>query len=170
MKTVTASVVLPCARETFWKVYLDPSYARDLYLDVLGYRALDVLESGDTARKLRVAPKLNLPGPVEKLLGDAFVYEDHGTLDRERHVWTWRMVQPPPPPGGKPRREVVTTRGTIRVEALGERSCRRTDELTIEGHVFGVGGLIESSAEKEARAAWDKEFVFLGRRVENAST
>jgi hypothetical protein len=46
-----------------------------------------------------------------------------------------------------------------------ERECRRIDELVIEGHVFGVGGLIESAAEKEARVGWDKEDAFLRRRL-----
>lgn len=167
MKTVTASVVLPCARDTFWKVYLSAEYARALYLDELRYKALELLESTDTSRKMRVTPRLNLPGPIEKLIGDSFVYEDHGTLDRERHVWTWSMVQPATlPAGAKPRKNIVTTRGKVRVEALGDRQCRRTDELVIEAHVFGLGGVIESAAEKEARAAWPKEFAFLTRWVE----
>lgn len=167
MKTVTASVVLPCARDTFWRAYLDPEYARALYLGELQYKGLDVLETTEGSRKLRVVPKLNLPGPIERLIGDSFAYEDHGTLDRARHEWTWRMVQPAQlAPGAKPRPNVVTTRGVVRVESLGDRQCRRTDELVIEAHVFGLGGLIESSAEKEARAAWAKEFPFLTRWVE----
>lgn len=165
MKTLTNSVVLPCARDTFWKIYLDPEYVKALYLGELGYRGLEVLEATQSTRKLRVTPKVNLPGPVEKLIGDSFTYEDHGTLDRTTHVWTWSMVQPKPPPGGKARSSVVTTRGTVRVDAIGENQCRRTDELVIEGHVFGLGGIIESSAEKETRAAWAKEYPFLERWI-----
>lgn len=165
MKTATASVVLPCTPETFWKTYLDPQFAKDVYLGELGYKALEILEATETTRRLRVTPKLSLPGPVEKILGDAFAYEDHGTLDRAAGTWTWRMQPVTPPPGQKPRSLPVTTRGTIRVVALGENECRRTDELTIEAHVFGIGGLMESTAEKEARGAWDKEFAFLRRRV-----
>lgn len=167
MKTSTASVSLPCTPEVFWRVYLDPAYVRALYLGELGYKAFDVLEVTDSSRKLRVVPKLNMPAPIESLLGDSFAYEDHGTLDRARNVWTWRMVQPAVlDPKAKPRRDVVTTRGTVRVEATGDRQCRRTDELVIESKIFGLGGLIESSAEKEARAAWAKEFPFLTRWIE----
>ena len=166
MKTVTASVVLPCTPETFWKIYLDPGYARALYLGELKYKALDVLEATDATRKLRVVPKLNIPGPVLALIGDAFAYEDHGTLDRAKNAWTWSMVQPAQlAPGAKPRKNAVTTRGTLRVEAIGASECRRTDELIIEANVFGLGGVIESSAEKEARAAWDTEFAFLKRWI-----
>ena len=166
MKQATASVTLNCTPERFWQVFLDPAYARALYLDELGYRALDVLETSDTARKLRVVPKLNLPGPIASLIGDSFAYEDHGTLDRARNVWTWRMVQPAVlAPGAKPRKNVVTTSGTLRIETIDATTCRRVDTLDIEAHVFGLGGIIESTAEKEARAAWAKEFDFLKRRL-----
>lgn len=159
MKTLSHSVVLPCSRETFWKIFLSPEHSKALYLDVLGYRACDVLEATETSRKLRIVPKVALPGPLEKILGD-FRYEDHGTLDRDKHLWTWRMV--PPPGGGK---QIVTTRGSLRLDAVGETQCRRTDELVIEAHVFGVGGMIESQAEKEARAGWDKEDAYLRRKL-----
>ena len=164
VKTLTHTVVLPCSRETFWKTFLSPEYARTLYLDVLGYRSLDVLEATDTSRRLRIVPRVPLPSALEKILGD-FSYEDHGTLDRERNLWTWKMVPPAPAGGGKPRSPSVTTRGSLRLEAVSDHECRRVDELVIEGHVFGVGGLIESAAEKEARAGWDKEDAYLRRRL-----
>ena len=164
MKTATASVVLPCSPERFWSVYLDPAYLRALYLDELRYKGLEVLEVTPTSRKLRVVPKLNMPGPIEAMIGDSFAYEDHGTLDSARNEWTWRMVQPQQlDPRAKPRKDVVTTRGVVRVTALGPNECRRTDELVIEAKIFGLGGVIEASADKEARAAWDKEFAFLKR-------
>jgi hypothetical protein len=151
--------VLSCSREAFWKMFLSPDYARTLYLEVLGYRALDVLEATATTRKLRVVPKVALPGPLQKVLGD-FSYEDHGTLDREKNLWTWQMA--PAPGGGK---QVVTTRGSLRLEPIGDDQCRRIDELIIEAHMFGVGGLIESQAEKEARSGWEKEDAYLRRKL-----
>lgn len=166
MKQATASTSLPCTPDAFWQLYLDAEYARALYLGELGYKGLDVLESTASTRKLRVVPKLNLPGPIASLIGDSFAYEDHGTLDREKNVWTWRMVQPTSlAPGAKPRKNVVTTSGTLRIESTGEGTCRRTDTLNIEAHIFGLGGVIESAAEKEAQAAWAKEFAFLKRRL-----
>ena len=169
MKRATATVSLKCTPETFWSVYLDPEYVRGVYLGELGYKALEILEVTDSSRVLRVVPKLNLPRPIESLLGDSFAYEDHGTLDRAKNVWTWRMVQPRVlDPSAKPRKNVVTTSGIVRIEATGERQCRRTDELVIEAHIFGLGGVIESSAEKEAHAAWAKEFAFLTRWVEKS--
>jgi len=154
MKTVTGSSVLPCAPETFWKVFLDETFTRTLFLEVLGYRELTVLELTDSSRKLHVVPKINLPGPLQKLVGDSFAYEEHGTLDRGKNEWTWRMV---------PKRELVLTRGRVRLEAVGDGQCRRNDEVIIEGKIFGLGGVIESTAEKETRAAWDKERALVER-------
>jgi hypothetical protein len=154
MKTVTGSAVLPCSAETFWKVFFDEQYMRALFIDELKYTELTVLELTETARKLRVVPKLNLPGPLQKLVGDSFGYEEHGTFDRARNLWTWRMV---------PKKEIVATRGSLRIEPISDTQCRRHDEVIIEGKIFGLGGVIESTAEKEARASWAKEQAFLER-------
>jgi uncharacterized protein DUF2505 len=157
MKTVTASTVLPCSAETFWKTFLDERYTRALFLDELKYKSVDFLELTDSARKLRVSPNINLPGVVQKLVGDTFSYEEHGTLDRAKNEWSWRMV---------PKKELVATRGKVRIEPMGDGQCRRNDEVIVEGKIFGLGGVIESTAEKEIRASWDKERAFLTRWLE----
>ncbi|MCU1279734.1 MAG: hypothetical protein JWM53_3280 [bacterium] len=157
MKTVTTTAVLPCTPETFWKVFLDERYTRALFLDELQFKELTVLELTESSRKLRLVPKLNLPGPLQKLVGDSFAYEEHGTLDRARNEWTWRMV---------PRKEIVATRGKVRIEATGDGQCRRFDEVVIEGKIFGLGGVIESTAEKEVRASAAKELAFAVRWLE----
>jgi len=166
MKTATISAVLPCTPETFWAAFLDESYLSALYLEELEYRAFAVIEIGQTSRKLRIVPKMRLPAPVAKLIGDSFAFEDHGTLDRARGEWTWRMVQPANlDPKSKPRKDVVGMHGTVRVEATGDGHCRRTDEFSIEAKIFGLGSLIESSIEKELLSARAKEYAFLARWV-----
>ena len=160
MKTVTGSALVPCSADTFWKVFLDERYSRALFLDELGFKDFAVLELTDTARKVRVVPKVNLPGVLQKVVGDSFGYEEHGTLDRARNEWTWRMV---------PRKEIVATRGKLRIEPIDDKQCRRHDEVIIEGKIFGLGGIIESTAEKEVRASWAKELAFLTRWLEKPS-
>jgi hypothetical protein len=148
MKTVTTSVMVPCSPETFWKVFLDERYTRALFLDELRFNALDVLELTATSRKIRVVPKV---------VGDSFASAEHGTLDRARNEWTWHMV---------PRKEIIATRGKVRIEAAGDGQCRRSDEVVIQGKIFGLGGIIESTAEKEVRASSAKELAFLVRWLE----
>jgi hypothetical protein len=157
MKTVTGTTALPCTPDTFWKIFLDAGYTRALFLEELGHRELEVLELTNASRKIRVVPKVNLPGPLQKLVGDSFGYEEHGTLDRARNEWTWRMV---------PKKEIIATRGKVRLEALADGGCRRHDEVIIEGKIFGLGGIIESTAEKEVRASSAKEHAFFLRWLE----
>lgn len=164
MKTVSESVLLPCSPERFWQLFLDESYMRALFLEALEFKDFSVLELTDTARKIRAVPKLKLPTVIDKLVGDTFAYEEHGTLDRAQSLWTWRMVQPAKlDPKAKARKELVSTRGTIRVEPAGDGQCRRTDDVVVEAHVFGIGGIIESTVDKEVRSAWTRELAFLRR-------
>jgi len=164
MRTVTESVVLPCSAEAFWNVFLDEKYMRELFMQVLEFKDFSVLELTPTSRKIRAVPKMKLPAVIDKLVGDTFAYEEHGTLDRAKNEWTWRMVQPAKlDPKAKPKKDIVSTRGTIRLAAAADGQCRRTDDVTIEAHMFGVGGMIESTVEKEVRSAWQKEFAFLDR-------
>jgi hypothetical protein len=157
MKTVTGTALIPCTPETFWKVFLDERYTRALFLDELQFKEFSVIELTDTSRKVRIVPKVNLPGVLQKVVGDSFGFEEHGTLDRARNEWTWRMI---------PRKEIVATRGKLRLEPAGDNQSRRFDEVTIEGKIFGLGGIIESTAEKETRASWAKELAFLTRWLE----
>jgi len=166
MKTSTVSAALPCTPDSVWASFFDESYLRALYLDELESRAFDVLELTDTSRKLRIVPKMKLPAPVAKLIGDSFAYEEHGTLDRARSEWTWRMVQPTNlGPKSKPRKDAVAMHGTARIEASGEGHCRRTDTFSIEAKIFGLGSLIESTIDKELLSARAKEYAFLARWV-----
>ena len=157
MKTVTATVVLPCSADTFWKTFLDDAYTRAFYVGELGFKDFAVVEHTDDARKVRVVPNVKLPGVIQKLVGDSFAYEEHGTLDRAKNEWSWRMV---------PKKEIISTRGTVRIEPMGDAQCRRTNEVVIEGKIFGIGGVIESTAEKEIRASFDKELTFFPRWLE----
>ena len=164
MKTSTISAVLPCTPETFWATFLDESYLKALYLQELKYGAFAVIELDDTSRKLRIVPKMKLPAPVAKLIGDSFAYEEQGTLNRATNELTWRMVQPANLDSeSKPRKDVVTMHGTVRVEPAANGHCRRTDDFSVEARIFGLSGLIESSIEKELQSARAKEYAFLTR-------
>ena len=70
MKTATTSAVLPCAPDHFWSSFLDESSLRALYVGELQSRTFDVLELSDTTRALRIGPKLKLPAPLAKLIGE----------------------------------------------------------------------------------------------------
>ena len=73
---------------------------------------------------------------------------------------TWRWKMKPSALADKLRQE-----GKLTVSPAGEGKVRRSAELVNEAKVFAVGGLIESSAEKELRSGWDKSAVFMNKWI-----
>lgn len=57
--------------------------------------------------------------------------------------------------------------GTMRIEPIGDSKVRRIAELTMEAKVFGIGGLIESTTEKQLREGWDRSAVFMNRYIQS---
>jgi hypothetical protein len=114
MKTIEETFLVPCSTDAFWSAFLDDGYMRGLFGDVLQFKDFKILELTPASRKVLTVPRMNLPAVLEKLIGDSFSYEEHGTLDRAANLWRWRMVQPEQE-GGKKRKELVSTSGSIRL-------------------------------------------------------
>lgn len=164
MRRLSRTLNLDCDPDTFWKIFFDEDYIRRLHKEGLGFREIEILERSDSKRRLRAVPSLEVPEAVARLLGHRFGYEEKGTLDKARGEWRWSMA--PNALGDKLR-----TEGTIAVEAAGDGKARRRDEVIIEAKVFGIGGVIKSSAEKQLRISWQREEDFLNRwiaRLKNA--
>jgi hypothetical protein len=159
MNRFTITHELNCNVEMFWKTFFDGTFNHRMYLEGLQFPEFKILEQKETdsqiTRRAAGKPKLNMPGPIMKLLGDSFRYTEEGTFDKATRVWRWKMT--PSAMADKLKQE-----GVMRVEAAGDR-CRRVAELTVECKVFGLGGLMESSAEKQLREGWDASAVFIGR-------
>jgi hypothetical protein len=156
MKQLSQSCTLLCTPEKFWAVFFDEEYCRSLYLEGLQFRDLEVLAHDESSRKLRVVPRFNLPRPVAKLIGESFAYEQHGALDREAGIFTWKMVQPGDIKTGA-RPGMVSSSGTLRITDNGDGTCKRRDDVSLSANVFGLGGMIEGVMEKETRSTWEKE-------------
>jgi hypothetical protein len=163
MSKFTIRHEINCDEETFWKIFFDRDFNLKLYKEELGFPEFDILEQRDTDtetfRKAKGTPKMNMPGPVQKLVGSNFSYTEDGRLNKATKTWSWKMN--PSTMADKIRNE-----GTMRIEKVGEGKVRRIADINIEAKVFGVGGLIESSAEKQLREGWDQSAVFMNRWIE----
>ena len=159
MKTFTLVHELDIDVDGFWKLFFDEEYNRALYLKGLGFPKFEILkfEEDDKkiARTVRVTPKLDVPGPIAKIIGDGFSYVEGGTFDRSTKIWTWENAQ----------KDKLASQGTVRAEANGEGKCKRVGDFKVEGKVFGLGGMLESTLEKNLRSGWDKSAAFLNRWV-----
>jgi hypothetical protein len=162
MKRATLTHEIQCSADDFWKVFFDREFVVTLFKDALKFSDFEILEQKESdaeiLRRVRGRPRMNMPGPVQKVLGDRFGYEEEGRFDRKSKVWTWRMK--PNALGDKLRHT-----GSLRVEAIDAGRCRRIAELELEAKVFGVGGLIESSAEKDMKEGWDQSASFMNRWI-----
>lgn len=160
MAKFTVTHEINCDVETFWKTFFDKDFNEKLFLHGLGFPEFKIVDQkdGDHAmtRKVSGMPKMDLPGPVAKLLGSNFRFTEDGKWDKATKVWSFKMT--PSTMADKLRQE-----GTMRIESIGPGKVRRVAELVIEAKVFGIGGLIESSTEKQLRDGWDKSAVFMNQ-------
>jgi hypothetical protein len=165
MGKFTVTHEIRCNVETFWETFFDKSFNEKLYLEGLGFPAYKTLEQNETetqiTRKVHGQPKMNVPGPVAKLFGANFSYVEEGSFNKATKVWRWKLT--PSALADKMRQE-----GSVRVEAIGDDRVRRIADLEIEAKIFGVGGLIESSAEKQLREGWDASAVFMNKYLDAA--
>ncbi|MEM1033874.1 MAG: DUF2505 domain-containing protein [Myxococcota bacterium] len=156
MRKANSSREYACDVSTFWDVFLSEDYTKKFYLEALGFPTCEILAQSATERRMRVVPRLDMPKAVTKVLGDSFGYTEEATIDRDGSVYRWQMK--PNTMGDKLR-----TEGVIRIEAVSDDRCRRRDEVTVEAKIFGVGKLIEASAEKQIQDSWGAEADFFRR-------
>jgi hypothetical protein len=162
MRTVTAKYTMDGEVDAFWALFFDEEVNRRLYLDKLGFHEFEVLEKSPEKRVIRVVPKLDVPGPLKKLLGDRFAYEEHGTFDKQKSIWRWKTIP-------NTLRDKMTNEGTVVVEAAEAGKCIRRDEAKVEAKVFGLGSLIEGTVEKEVQAAWKKAADFFNAELKKSA-
>ncbi|NUP10320.1 MAG: DUF2505 family protein [Polyangiaceae bacterium] len=165
MGTVKISHDINCNEETFWQLFFDKEFNDKLYKEGLEFPEYVNEEQTETAseikRRTRGRPKLkNVPGPVAKLLGDKFGYVEAGSMSKQEKVWRWKLT--PSTLAEKMRQE-----GSLRIEPIGDNKVRRHVEMLIEAKVFGVGGILESTAEKQLRDGWNDSATFMNRWIEN---
>lgn len=153
-----------CNAETFWKVFFDKGFNESLYRSALAFPEFNILDQRETdkeiIRKVSGQPKMDVPGPVAKLLGSGFKYTEEGTFDKATQTWRWKMIP-------STLADKMKNGGSMRVEPVGDNKVRRIAEIDIEAKIFGVGGLIESTAEKQLRAGWDESAVYMNKYLAN---
>ena len=160
MGKFTVTHEIACDVDTFWKTFFDPAYNEKQFLEALQFPAFKITDQKENDREIirtvAAQPKMNVPGAIAKLMGPNFRYVEEGRFDKATKVWSWKLI--PSVLADKVRQE-----GKLRVEPLGENRVRRVADLTIEAKIFGLGGLIESSTEKQLRDGWDESARFTNK-------
>lgn len=160
MKKISLRHDIQCSADRFWELFFDEEFNRAMYVDDLGFPEYTQLSFEKTdslyTRVVRGRPKMNAPKTVQKVLGDSFSYEEHGKFEVASKLWTWHLK--PSVMEGK-----LLTSGSVRVESKGDDACVRIAEITCEAKIFGVGGVLESTMEKEMDKGWAQSAGFTNR-------
>jgi Protein of unknown function (DUF2505) len=165
MGKFTVTHTINCNVETFWKTFFDKDFNTRLYVETLGFPAYETVSQTDdettVTRKVAAQPKMEVPGAVAKLIGSNFRYTEEGSMKKSEGVWRWKLTP-------STLADKLFTSGTVRVEAAGTDKARRIAEISIEAKIFAVGGLLESTTEKQMREGWDKSAAFMNKYLESA--
>ncbi|HEX7669843.1 MAG TPA: DUF2505 domain-containing protein [Polyangiaceae bacterium] len=155
--------LINCTEDTFWKVFFDPEFNRQLFYDVLGFDSWKVVRSDETDtridRVVDVVPKVgDLPGPLKKLVEGGIGYRETGVFDKAQK--RLRITVEPSTLQGK-----LQISGVQYTQPAGEGTCRRVYESTAVAKIFGVGGMIENRILAEVKTSYDKAAEFTNRWI-----
>jgi hypothetical protein len=152
---------LNCDADRFWVLFFDRAFTGKMFeaLELSDFSITTVKDDDkEIVRTVRATPKVEVPGAVRKLLGDRFSYTEEGRYDRTTKTFRFVIAT-------SALKEKLKNEGTVRCEAAGAGKSRRVVEVVIEAKVFGLGGVLESSAEKSYRTTWAKSAEFINTWV-----
>lgn len=150
--------------ESFWnEVYFDPEFNRALYLSHLQYSFYRVLEErtdadGTRHRRIECSPKVDIPPSARKIIGEATSYVEVGRFDPAARRYRIDVI---PAFGG----DKLKTSTEIWGESMGAKRIERHATGDANVKMFGLGGLIESLIEKQAREIHEKSADFTNQWI-----
>lgn len=166
MAKFTTTKEINCDADSFWKLFFDSSFNEKLYIGTLSYSEFKIVEHSvmDTQIRQKAAarPKMDMPGPINKLFGGNYSYTEEGTFDKATRIYRWKQIP-------SSMADKFLFEGSIRVESIGDRKIRCIQEITLDVKIFGVGGLIESTFEKRLREQADTTAAFFNKYVASAA-
>jgi hypothetical protein len=160
MRRCDISLEIDCTPERFWQLYFDEDFNRELFVHGLGWDPPTVTEfrsdEREIIRNLSAQPKLDISGKAAKLIGEQMGYREWGRFDREKGEFEFRQ-----------RTNIFGERmklgGRMWAEPLGSARMRWRTEMTAECSIFGVGGLLERTAEQNINKTYPISARFWNR-------
>jgi hypothetical protein len=127
---------------TYWEdLFFDEAYQRALHLEGLGcvtaeIQTLETDAEGRVHQTILVEPRVAMPGPVRKILGERVRYVEDGQFDPADKRYRFQII----PSTLKKRSEI---KGLLWVEPVDEHRVERFCKMTVEVKLRGAGKLIE---------------------------
>lgn len=158
MGKFTVTHEINCTMDKFWSTFLDKNFSERLFKEGLAFPSYTITRQEDSAteliRQVVAVPRLTLPGPVARLMGGSYQYTEDGRFNKATQIWTFKVTP-------ATLADKIQQAGLQRVEAIGTNKVRRITDFSAEARIFGVGGLLESTIEKQARESSDASARFM---------
>ena len=145
--------------DAMWALLADADFQRRIHVDGLRFQKYELAseeERGEVLHRVaNIIPRVDMPGPIKKVLGDSIGYQEFTTFDRAKKDWKWHLKMSGP--GSK-----IHVGGSI--ELLPGRSgsgCVRRTHFQIECKIFGVGKMIEKTVKQETLENYERAAVFI---------
>lgn len=157
---------IACSPARLWELYFDDAFNVEMYERGLGFPSCKIVEHRDDGkvvhRRMAMIPKVELPGPVAKLVGDKVGFEEIGDWVRSEGVFRWKMVL-------AAFGDKVRVAGEMRVVEHGAGKCRRLVDFEVEAKVFGIGKVIESTAADNTIDGWNRSAKWINQWLARTS-
>ena len=130
----------------FWeRVFFDEGYTQALMIDGLGHTKAEVLSletvsNGVVKRRMKVQPKLSIPKPVKRLLGEHFHYIEEGVYDPRHPAFVAKITLPSAP-------KIIEINTALSFTDRKSGGADRQVELTVKSSKFGLARLIEATSK-----------------------
>ena len=153
---------IACSSARLWQLYFDDSFNIEMYERGLGFPSCKIVERRDDGkvlhRRMAMIPKVDMPKPVAKLVGDKVGFEEIGDWVRSEGVYRWKMVL-------AAFGDRVRLEGEMRVVEHGAGHCRRLVDFEVEAKIFGVGKLIETTAADNTIDGWNRSAKWINEQL-----
>ncbi len=148
---------MQCSEDRYWEAFFSREYNKELFFDCLKFPGYELLEQTEDdiqiKRRVKITPPVNgLPGPVKKIVGEAFSYVEEGTFNKTTKRFTFRVQ--PSVAGDK-----TSTSGEMWCETVGGKSVRHS-KLKVEVKIFMVGGMVEDLILSNFKSSFDSATNF----------
>jgi LPS O-antigen subunit length determinant protein (WzzB/FepE family) len=129
-----------CSAETYWEKFMfeDAFFERlNLTIQMKKREVLERKESDtELYRKIKNTPLMELPSLVSKVIGSDASYLEESWFNKTTKLYRYQVTSTA---AGKR----LDFQGTIAIDSLGDKKCRREIRANIKVNVMFIGGKIE---------------------------
>jgi hypothetical protein len=141
-----------CPPERMWALFFSDDFNIEMYEGGLGFPSCKIPERTDDGeilhRRMVCLPKIDMPKPLAKVVGDRTGYEEIGDWVRSANEWRWKLIL-------AAFGDKVKITGTMRLTPKGDGHSLRTVEFEVDTKIFGIGGMVEKTCAQNVIDGWD---------------